>query len=84
MKPNDQPPADDLARAIRALNEKLLGAYLRRVGDRNPRIRRKAAKGLGSLGPLAAEAVPALESLCRDRHPAVRDSARWALAKIRS
>jgi hypothetical protein len=83
MNPNDKPPANDLARGMEALNEKLLGAYLRRIGDGNPRVRRKAARGLGSLGPFAAEAVPVLESLCSDRHPGVRDCARWALAKIR-
>jgi HEAT repeat protein len=84
MKANDQTSADDLARGIQALNEKLLGAYLGRLGDGNPRVRKKAARGLGGLGPFAAEAVPVLESLCCDHHPAVRDSARWALAKIRS
>jgi HEAT repeat protein len=84
VKATDQPPSDDLARGIEALQEKLLGAYLRGLGDGNPRVRKKAARGLGNLGPSAAEAVPVLESLCRDRHAAVRDCARWALARIRS
>jgi HEAT repeat protein len=84
MKPNAQAPAGDLAIGMRALQKVLLETYLKGLSDCNPRVRRKAARGLGNLGAAASDAVPVLETLCRDRHATVRDSARCALVKIRS
>jgi HEAT repeat protein len=71
-----------LAPGIEALQDKLLQTYLAGLQDNNPRIRRKAARGLGYLGRAAADAVPALTALREDGNPAVRQVAHWALARI--
>jgi len=81
----DESAPDDLAVGVRALEDKLLQAYLARVNDRNPRARKKAVRGLASLGAAAAQAVPVLLSLSdEDQDAAVRAAARWALGKIQS
>jgi HEAT repeat protein len=51
--------------------------------DRAALARRGAAEGLGSLGPAAKQAVPALQSAASDKDPAVRAAATKALALIR-
>ena len=82
MKPYHSAPAPELLPNIEALEAKLMHAYLSGLGDRNPRVRRKAARALGYLGRAAADAVPALDALREDDNPAVRGAARWALARI--
>jgi HEAT repeat protein len=82
MKPNRTAPGSELVPNIEALEHKLVQNYLPGLRDRNPRIRRKAARALGYLGRAAADAVPALNALREDDNPAVRGAARWALARI--
>jgi hypothetical protein len=82
MKPNPVQTPPELAQSIKALQEKLPRAYLAGLQSSNPRVRTKAARGLGYLGPAAAAAIPALGALGGDRNPAVREAAHWALARI--
>jgi HEAT repeat protein len=56
--------------------------YLAGLHNRDHRTRKKAARGLGYLGPAAAEAAPALRALCDDENRSVRHVARWALDRI--
>ncbi len=56
MKPNHLRPPPELASSIEALQEKLLRAYLAGLESSNPRVRKKAARGLGTMGPAAAAA----------------------------
>jgi HEAT repeat protein len=81
MKPRSAPPPD-LAPNIEALQNELIRAHLAGVRDANPRVRKKAAHGLGRLGPAAASAVPALRALCDDENRTVCQAARWALGRI--
>ena len=82
MKPNPVQTPPELAQSIKALQETLLRAYLAGLESSNPRVRTKAARGLGYLGPAAAAAISALGALGGDGNPAVRKAAHWALAKI--
>jgi HEAT repeat protein len=43
-----------------------------------------AARALGTIGPAAGEAVPALEKLLTDDHQEVRQAAADALKKIKA
>src|SRR5262249_46814925 len=82
MKPHGAATAEESLQNIEALKAKLLRTYLPGLRDDNPRIRRKAARGLGFLGAAAAAAVPALDALQEDDNAAVRGAARWALSRI--
>lgn len=82
MTSNQAAPPPELAPGIKALQHKLLQTYLAGLRDSNPRVRRKAARGLGYLGRAAADAMPALNALREDGNPAVRQVAHWALARI--
>jgi hypothetical protein len=75
--------APSLTAGKKALNDMLFRCYLRDVQSENPRLRRKGAKGLGSLGASARNAVLALESLLRDPDRKVREAARAALVHVR-
>ena len=68
-----------LAGPIRALNRKLCEEYLKGLTNPSPLVRRKSARGLGSLGAAAREAIPALEVLLGDRDRRVREAAAAAL-----
>src|SRR5262245_52601904 len=78
MKPNPIQPSPELAPSIKALQETLLRAYLAALEHSNLRVRTKAARGLGHLGPAATP----LDALGGDGNPAVRKAAHWALARI--
>ena len=54
------------------------------LSEKNERVRAKAAEAVGSLGPAAREAEPALRSLLDDKWAIVRESAEAALEKIKS
>lgn len=82
MTSNQAAPPPELAPGIEALQDKLLRTYLASLRDSNPRVRRKAARGLGYLGRAAADAVPALNNLREDGDRAVRQVVNWALARI--
>ncbi len=82
MDPGQDARDDGLALGMRALRRQLLRAYTNGLGDASWRVRKKAARGLGELGPEAVEAVPLLEVALRDRHPQVREAAAAALQKI--
>jgi HEAT repeat protein len=82
MKPRYVEPPPELVPNIEALQHKLLHTYLGALRDPNPRVRKKAAHGLGGLGRAAAEAVPVLHAACDDENRAVRQAARWALGRI--
>jgi len=72
-----------LTERILALNRHLLREYVKGLTSDNPRIRKKSARGLGRLGGLAAEAIPALEVCLTDRDLKVRDAVACALDAIR-
>jgi hypothetical protein len=82
VKPKPAAPSPELASSIAALHRRLLLTYLAGLHNRDHRARRKAARGLGHLGPVAAEAIPALRALCEDENRSVRHVARWALDRI--
>ena len=75
---------DTLAGRMLALNQLLLGQYLKGLGDESPQVRRKSIRGLESLRGLAAVAVPALEKALEDEDLTVRKAAAAALGTIRS
>jgi HEAT repeat protein len=76
--------ADTLAQSILALNKKLLGEYLKHLGNESWQVRVKSARGLGSLKGVAVTAIPSLEDLLGDKDHRVRKAAGLALASIRS
>jgi hypothetical protein len=82
VKSNRDALPPELAPSIKALQDKLLCTYVASLQDKSPRVRKKAARGLGYLGPAAAAAIPALGALSGDGNPAVREAVRWALARI--
>ncbi len=85
LKVWDMPTADDtFAGRMLALNQKLLGLYLKGLGDESPQVRRKSIRGLESLRSLAVVAIPALEKALEDKDLKVRKAAAAALASIRS
>jgi hypothetical protein len=75
--------APSLAAGKKALSDMLFRCYFHDVQSENPRLRRKGAKGLGSLGVLARNAVAVLESLLRDPNRKVREAAKAALVHVR-
>jgi hypothetical protein len=82
VKPKPAVPSPELASSIEALHRRLLHTYLAGLRNRDHRARKKAARGLGYLGAAAAEAAPALRTLCNDENRSVRHVARWALDRI--
>ena len=75
---------DTLAGRMLALNQVLLGQYLKGLGDESPQVRRKSIRGLESLRGLAVVAIPALETALEDKDLKVREAAAAALGTIRS
>jgi HEAT repeat protein len=67
-----------------ALNEVLLHQRIKGLHDANPRVRRKAARGLAGLGGLAEGAIPLLEALLDDPDRRVREAAAETLKGIHS
>jgi hypothetical protein len=57
-------------------------ALVRALADKDPLVRADAAVSLGALGPMAAQAVPALREAAGDAHAGVRARAKAALAAI--
>jgi HEAT repeat protein len=62
--------------------EPALEALVRALADKDPLVRADAAVSLGALGPMAAQAVPALREAAGDAHAGVRARAKAALAAI--
>ena len=75
---------DTLAGRMLALNQMLLGQYLKGLGDKSPQVRRKSIRGLASLRGLAVVTIPALEKALEDKNLKVRKAAAAALGTIRS
>ena len=53
-----------------------------RLESRDPRVRERAAYGIGEMGAAGAIAIDSLKSLSTDRDPAVRSMASWALGEV--
>ena len=72
------------ARSLGAIDHgpEVVSALERALADGDQLVRDAAAVGLGEIGATAARAVPALEVLTVDDWPAVRTSAREAVARI--
>jgi HEAT repeat protein len=75
---------DSLADQMLALNEVLLRERMKGLHDANPRLRRKAARGLSDLGKVAERAIPLLEALLVDPDRRVREAAGQTLKRINS
>jgi hypothetical protein len=75
--------ADDLTVPKDALAKILLEQYVEGLASPSWRARKKAARGLGELGPRAREAIPLLEAAVRDPNVGVREAALCALGKVR-
>jgi len=73
---------DSLADQMLALNEVLLRERIKGLQDPNPRLRRKAARGLSDLGKVAERAIPLLEALLIDPDHRVRETAAQTLRRI--
>ena len=82
MEPTEN--KEPLAAQKLALNELLLKEYLAGLTHESPKVRRKAAHGIGGLGRLAVGAIPLLETLLKDRDRKVRDAAKAALESVRT
>ena len=52
------------------------------LSDSLPETRKAAAEALGDLGPLARDAIPALQKATKDDSKAVREAAAKALESI--
>jgi len=70
-------PTIDLSAA-----RQVMDAWLPRLQDSNPQMRRDAAATLGALGPTAKPAVPAFVLLLNDQDTVVRERATRALGSI--
>jgi len=70
-------PAIDLSAA-----RQVMDAWLLRLQDSSPQMRRDAAATLGALGPVAKPAVPALVTLLDDQDTVVRERVTRALGSI--
>jgi HEAT repeat protein len=66
-----------------ATNERLSPVLVRGLEDPLPQTRRVAAEALANLGPLAKDALPALETASKDSDEPVRQAALEALRSIR-
>ncbi len=75
---------ESLADQMLALNEVLFHQRIKGLQDPNPRLRRKAARGLSGLGKLAERAIPLLEVLLNDPDRRVREAAAETLKSIHS
>ncbi len=75
---------ESLADQMLALNEVLLHQRIKGLQDPNPRLRRKAARGLSDLGKVAERALPLLEALLNDPDRRVREAAAETLKSIHS
>ena len=75
---------DTLADQKLALNEVLLRERIKGLRDANPRLRRKAARGLWDLSKIAKRAIPLLEALLVDPDRRVREAAAQTLKRINS
>ncbi len=75
---------ESLANQMLALNEVLLQQRIKGLQDPNPRLRRKAARGLSGLGKVAERAIPLLEVLLNDPDRRVREAAAETLKGIHS
>jgi HEAT repeat protein len=75
---------DSLADQMLALNDVLLRERIKGLHDANPRLRRKAARGLSDLGKVAEKARPLLEALLVDPDHRVREAAAQTLKRINS
>jgi HEAT repeat protein len=64
------------------LERLLLHSYLNDLESSSWRARKKGAKGLGQLGPVAGAAVPQLEKLLDDPEEEVRKAAGDALSRV--
>jgi HEAT repeat protein len=60
------------------------GDWLRGLKSQNARVRRRSAEMVGEIGPVAADAIPALTALLKDPDGAVRAAAHDALGKVTS
>jgi len=82
LDPTVQQEATTALRAWKATAKDMTNAYrmLLKDGDFGPRM--FAARNLGNLGPLAADAIADLQQAARDRDDRVRKEASRALGKI--
>ncbi len=71
------------AQAAKSLPALVPGLLVPGLSDSLPEIRKAAAEALGELGPMAGQAIPALQKAAKeDDSPAVRDAAAKALRSI--
>src|SRR5579871_6679404 len=61
---------------------KPLHVWLEEIKHNDPKVREKAAKAMGEMGPQAEAAVPALLAALEDSEPPVRSAAIQALGAI--
>ncbi len=75
------PPLAELARLDDAgFRERFSGSPIKRIG--RERFVRNVCYAIGNSG--APTLLPAVQALCEDADSAVRDAARWAVAKLRN
>ena len=58
-------------------------ALIKALESTNPVVVSFALRSLASLGPVARDAMPALESASRDSNPTIGDAARCTFRKVR-
>lgn len=63
---------------------KILPVLVAGLSGESPMVRRAAAEGLGTLGPAAGKALPALKKLADDPDDDVQDAAAAAIERIQS
>lgn len=61
---------------------KSLEFWLDALSDNQPKVRIRAIRALGNLGPVAPEVVPAITAALHDSDPTVRGQAALALLKF--
>jgi HEAT repeat protein len=81
-RPRPYEAAEPAFAAFRKMGPSVVPTLVEWLSDKDERVRRSAAQGLGEMGPAAAAAIPALAALLKDKDGSIRSVAMGCLGKI--
>ncbi len=73
-----------LVDALRCIGTPAIDVLVKALTDREPAVRRGAARALGQLGSVARKALPAMQATLKDADSTVREEAGRAVARVRA